>query len=195
MIIEVEDRFCKVAQVFSQMLTKVEHAAARGRRCMRSRSPPSASCWRWVGRRSARSLSGSGKTFLGRRRSSTTERRFGGYGSNARGRICRRSGRRRFAATSTPRGKRNVRRWCRWMRSSACPRGTRPTCCRSGAARSAQRVVQGVAGLAAGDPRFRAVGQLPGGYGEPGREAKFWEYLPCGTHVVATRITSARAAI
>lgn len=30
MIIEVEDRFYKVAQVFSQMLTKVEHAAAQG---------------------------------------------------------------------------------------------------------------------------------------------------------------------
>jgi hypothetical protein len=30
MIIEVEDRFCKVAQVLSQMLTKVEHAAAQG---------------------------------------------------------------------------------------------------------------------------------------------------------------------
>ena len=31
MIMEVEDRFCKVAKVFSRVLNKLQHAAERGK--------------------------------------------------------------------------------------------------------------------------------------------------------------------
>lgn len=48
MIIEIEEQFCKVTQVFVEALEKLERAAKRARRCMKLRKRPSPICSKWA---------------------------------------------------------------------------------------------------------------------------------------------------
>ena len=132
MIIEVEDRFCKVAKAFSKVLDKLQRAAERGDAVHEVEETTWSGLIETGREMIVAYIKKQEEEFLGRKSSSTRGRSFTGCPSDVCGRMFRPSARRRFDATSTPRGKRNARRWCRWTRSSACRRAIRRICCRSG---------------------------------------------------------------
>ena len=136
MIIEVEDRYCKAVRVFAKLLDKVQRAAKRGDAVHDVEEMTFADLME-IGRETVAAFIEEQKEdiprpadieYEGKTLQRLPEPRVREYVSAF--------GRRRSRATFTPRGKRNVRKWCPWTRNWACRRAIPRTSCRNGAARS-----------------------------------------------------------